>query len=264
MFRTPSTMLANIVYALAFVIGTSGLSVGVYLLTQRLTQPNSRDQHRDMASAMVSRIGALHGLILALVFAQELAAYQRLEAQTAVEASAVADIYNDAERYGDIAAMPLQRDMLTYLETVLDSEWAALGAGHGLSPVAWTAWDNAYNRVLDLVPTGARQTSLRDHMLDRLHAISASRDVRASEAGTSFANFFWFAALSGVLLIAVGHYIYPARRQSLIMLGLFSAYTGLILFLIFGLSNPFRAPAELDPFAMRNLAATLHLDLAAP
>lgn len=251
----------DFVFACIFIVGTSAISVGAYLLTQRLTQANGREQHRDMASAMVSRIGALHGLILALVFAQELAAYQRLEAQVAVEASAVADIYNDAARYQDPLATAIRRQMLVYLESVLEDEWAGLGEGQGLSGTAWSAWDVGYRQVLDLVPVNPRQDSLRDHVLGRLHDISASRDVRAAEAGTSVANFFWFAALSGVILIAVGHYIYPARRQSLIMLTMFSAYTGLILFLIFGLSNPFREPAALSPVALLDLAEALDLEL---
>lgn len=253
-------MLANILWAALFITGTSAVSVAAYLIAQKFT-PVGRDQHRDMATAMVSRIGALHGLILALVFAQELAAYQRLEAQVAVEASAVADVYNDAARYQDPNAIAIRRQMLTYLETVLDDEWASLGKGQGLSPTAWSAWDVAYQQVLDLDPTNARQQDLRQHMLSRLHDISSSRDVRAAEAGTSIANFFWFAALSGVVLIAVGHYIYPARRQSVTLLVLFSAYTGLILFLIYGLANPFSEPTSLQPVALDNLATALNLEL---
>lgn len=253
-------MLTTIAYAIAFIAGTAAVSAGAYLLAQKFT-PVGRDQHRDMATAMVARIGALHGLILALVFAQEMSAYQRVEAQISVEASAVADIYNDAARYQDPSAINIRRQMITYLETVLEDEWASLGEGQGLSPTAWAAWSVAYGEVLDLEPTNLRQEDLRSHMLARLHDISASRDFRAAEAGTSIANFFWFAALSGVVLIAVGHYIYPARRQSMTLLVLFSGYTGLILFLIYGLANPFSEPTALQPVALTNLAEALHLDM---
>lgn len=94
-------------------------------------------------------------------------------------------------------------------------------------------------------------------MLVGLHAISQSRNIREAEAVTSLVGFFWLAAISGVILIAAGHYIYAPERQNLILLSLFSAYTGAILFLIFGFSNPYAPPAELSPAPLIRLQAAL-------
>ncbi len=166
-------------------------------------------------------------------------------------------MFNDAGRYDAALLQQVQQDMRQYLRVVIDTEWQQLGAGHGLSDAAWAAWATAYDRVLDLVPQTPRQVSLRDHMLASLHAISASRDMRQNEAITSVAHFFWIAALSGVVLIAFGHYIYTPERHNLVLLGLFSAYTGAILFLIFGFSNPYAPPAALSPAPLQALAAKL-------
>lgn len=103
---------------------------------------------------------------------------------------------------------------------------------------AWVTWSTACDRVLDLVPQTPRQASLRDHMLASLRGISASRDMRQAEAITSVAHFLWIAALSGVVLIAFGALHLCAGAAQPVLLGLFSAYTGAILFLIFGFSNP--------------------------
>lgn len=111
-----------------------------------------------------------------------LSAYQRIEAQAAVEASAISDLYNDAARYDRAALAPLRQEVRTYLETVLSDEWAKLGAGHGLSDAAWSFWDRVYETVLNLEPDNRRQESLRANMLDRIHAIAQSREIRASEA----------------------------------------------------------------------------------
>ena len=249
-------LLIDLGYGLAFVAGTIAISIGTYLIARRISgEPSER--HKEMAGAMVARIGALHVLIIALVFAQEMAAYQRLEAQTASEASAIADVYNDAKRYDAVALKPLQAARSDYLRIVLDTEWAKLGRGEGLEATAWSSWDLAYNTVLDLAPQKPRQISLREHMLASLHSISASRDMRESEASTSVAGFFWLAALSGVILIAIGYYIYPPERQNLVLLALFSAYTGAILFLIFGFSNTYSPPIGLPPAPPQTLAANI-------
>lgn len=44
------------------------------------------------------------------------------------------------------------------------------------------------------------------------------------------------------------------------MLTLFSAYAGLMLFLISGLSDPFREPAALSPAALLDLAQILDVE----
>lgn len=250
-------IVTDTAFGLVFVICTVTLSLGSYMLARWFAGRGPYERHKEMAGAMVTRIAALHGLIIALVFAQEMTAYQRLEMQTAAEASAIADVYNDAARYDATLLAPLQQDMRQYLKVVIDTEWDQLGDGNGLSDAAWATWSTAYERVLDLVPLTPRQVSLRDHMLTSLHAISASRDMRQSEAITSVAHFFWIAALSGVVLIAFGHYIYTPERHNLMLLGLFSAYTGAILFLIFGFSNPYSPPAELHPAPLQTLAAKL-------
>jgi hypothetical protein len=250
-------ILSDIVFGVLFIIFTVTLSLGSYVLARWVAGRGPYDRHKEMAGAMVSRIAALHGLILALVFAQEMSAYQRLEAQTAAEASAIADVFNDAARYDPTLLTGLQQDMREYLRVVIDTEWDQLGSGNGLSDAAWATWSTAYERVLDLTPQTPRQVSLRDHLLASLHAISSSRDMRAAEASTSVAHFFWIAALSGVVLIAIGHYIYPPERHNLLLLVMFSAYTGAILFLIFGFSNPYSPPASLQPAPLQSLAGKL-------
>jgi len=142
----------------------------------------------------------LHGLILALVFAQEMFSYQQLRLQTA---SAIADIYFDAGRYGDAEKVPIQKELNEYIRVVVDKEWQEPDR---LAPEAWAQWDDAYRAVLDLVPANPRQQSLRSHMLDRIYLISDSRTKRESTVADSMNAIFWFAALSGVIFIALAYY----------------------------------------------------------
>ena len=238
--------MRDLASGLVFIFATVALSLVAYLAASRFFAVVRDEPHKEMAGAMVTRISALHALILALVFAQEMAAYQRLEVQVAAEGSAIADVYNDAARY-DPEPRPGPRCDGEILRIVVEREWHNLGEGKGLDDEAWAEWNRAYEMVLDLQAQTPRQTSLREHMLAALHSISTARDVRRNEAETSIADFFWLAALSGVVLIAVGYYVYPPERQTMTLMALFSAYTGVILFLIFGFSNPYSPPAALSP-----------------
>lgn len=243
----------DIGYAALFIFGTIALSLSTYLGARWCTRRSPPQRHPEMANAMVLRIGALHGLILALVFAQEMAQYQRLELQTATEASAVADVYNDAARYDPVALAPLQATMAEYTRLVVFEEWDNLGRDDGLNPEAWDAWNKAYSTVLDLVPANGRQQTLRDHMITQLHGIATARNLRDTDGSRALMGLFWFAALSGVVLLAVGFYSHEPNRPNLILMSLFSAYTGVILFMIFGFSDPYAAPASIAPTALERL-----------
>lgn len=247
----------DIVLLIAFIGGTTGLSLVVYFLARLAARSSEHDRHRDVATSMVVRIGALQGLILALVFAQEMGAYQRLEAVISTEASAVADVFNDAERYGDDKAALIQQSLVEYLEVVTGEEWQRLGRTGDLSPIAWEKWDQAYRIVLELEPRTAGQTALHDHMISQMHAVGTARDQRARDGGSTILPFFWLAALSGVVLISGGYYVYPAERQNIVLMGLFNAYTGIILYMIYAFSNPFLPPAALQPEPLARLLRAL-------
>ncbi|HEY4199181.1 MAG TPA: hypothetical protein VGM83_01345 [Devosiaceae bacterium] len=241
--------LDDILFGLAFILGTIVLSLLIYAAARRIAGNDVPPRHREMAGTMVVRIGALHALILALVFAQEMVDYQKLRSETATEVNAIADVYNDAARYGAVVQVPIQQALSRYVGIVVEKEWHSLGTTGELAQEAWNAWEEAYDLVLDIIPTSLRETSLRDHMLADIHAISESRSLREGDRADSLAGMFWFAAIAGVILIAIGHYVYPPERHVLVLLSLFSAYTGIILFLIYGFSNPYRPPAGLPPGA---------------
>ena len=84
-------------------------------------------------------------------------------------------------------------------------------------------------------------------MLDRIYLVSDSRTKRESTVADSMSAIFWFAALSGVFFIALAYYSYPPRRRNILLISMFGAYTGIILFLIYAFSNPYIQPAELGP-----------------
>ena len=230
----------------AIILATIAAVLAMHAGTRRVMGADPDQRTTDLAGSVLFRISALHGLVLALVFASEVVEYSQLSFESAAEVNAISDAYYDADRYGD-EAQPVRDALHSYLRIVPTAEWASLGTGGGLSPDAWAHWDAAYNAALNLEPTSARQTTLRANMLEKIHAIAENRDLREHHAKTSLGSLFWAAALVGVLLLSVGYYPFPPKRDNLILLSVFAAYTGFILFTIYAMSNPYSAPAVLEP-----------------
>ncbi|MEI2299927.1 bestrophin-like domain [Ensifer sp. MJa1] len=240
-------MIVEILLGALFIFGTVALTLAAYFLMRLIMGSEAEGHEKELASSIIFRVAALHGLILALVFAQEMVEYQQLKYTMAIEAGAIADIYFDAGRYGETYKAPIEQAISAYAAEVIDGEWQSLGDKGRLSQQAWVYWDAAYQHVLNLVPVNKRQESLRSQMLERLHDISQSRTKRESNVADSIDSIFWFAALAGVIFIALAYYSFPPMPRNLLLLCLFGAYTGIILFLIYAFSNPYQPPAALAP-----------------
>jgi hypothetical protein len=253
--------LIDIVAALGWMVGAAAFVLVVHALARQLigSEPAGPDGHdqslaaRDIAQAAGFRIAALYGVLLALVYAQELADYQGVRDGLAREAVAIADVWHDAGRYGAPLAAVVQPAMARYVTFVVEREWYFLGEERRLSQKAWEAREIAYRAVLDAEPGTAAQVSLRERMIVRLRDIAEDRHIRGEMAARGFGAIFWAPAIIGLGLVAIPFHVFPPTRQARVMLVAFGGFAGLILFFIQGFSNPFRGPIALSPAPFERL-----------
>jgi hypothetical protein len=252
------------VLALAWMAGAVLLVLFVHAMTRRLLPPPAdavvgADGHdyppatRDAATAIGLRLATLYGVLLALVYAQQLGGYQAVRDGVAREAGALGDLYHDAARYGGPAVPVIQGAVREYAVFVIDREWALLGTERRLSQRAWGARERAYQAVLDLDPTTPRERALRERMLRRISDIADYRRMRQELAAGGFGGVFWVPALLGLVLVASSFFVFPPRRELRWMLGGFGAFAGLILFFIQAFASPFDAPLRESPGALERL-----------
>ena len=239
----------------AAFVGTAILVVfACYFAARRMLHPGEEgDRTYDMASTVAVRIAALHGLILALVYAQELGDYKDIQSVLAQESIAVSDVFNDIRRYGGPEVAPVQAGLADYLRIVVGEEWDLLGRREGLSPKAWTEWEAVYGRILDLDPTTPRETFLAGRLRERTAAIAGFRQSREVTAAGGFGGVFWAPALIGLALLAVPFYSFRPTRTHLLLMATFGAYSGVILLFIYAFANPFEPPGKLEPLPFQRL-----------
>lgn len=238
----------SLVIGIGFGLAAVAFVLGIYFAARRILSAGE-DGHRtyDAASSVAFRIAALYGLILALVYAQELDDYKGIRTNLAEEAVAVADIYNDMARYGGPLVAEVQTGLARYLAVVVDGEWHRLGRRAGLEPEAWKQWDAVYVRLLDLTPSTDRERYLADRMRDRAAAIARFRQMRETTAGSAFSGMFWGPATMGLALLAIPFYVFPPTPSNLTLLSIFGLYSGVVLFFIYMFANPFEPPGKLPP-----------------
>lgn len=251
-----SDLFLSIAICLAFVGAAIAIVLGSYMVARKvLGGEHEIEPANDAAGEVGGRIALLYGLILALVYAQELSDYKDIRAGLSEEGVAIADVFNDIRRYGGAETVPVQRELLKYATTVAGEEWDRLGRGEGLSPGGWTQWENVYERVLNLKPKTDRERYLANRMRDRITSVARLRQTRAAGIGVKFSDVFWPPALIGLILLAIPLYVYRPSRSHIVLLSVFGAYSGVILFFIYAFSDPFEKPARIEPLIFRQLQA---------
>jgi Protein of unknown function (DUF4239) len=249
-----SDFIASALIGIVFVSIAVLIVLGSYFAARKLL--GSADRARNVVGSGVFvavRIATFHGLILALVYAQELDDFKGVRNTLTQETVAVSDVYNDARRYGGPDVAPIRTELAQYVASVVREEWPMLGAGKGLSEKAWSQWEDVYQRSLALTPTTDRDKFLAARMRDRIGAIAGFRQTRESAVTARFSEMFWAPALIGLALVSVAFYVYKPRRTHLILLSIFGVYSGVILFFIYAFANPFSVPGKLEPAPFQEL-----------
>lgn len=253
----------DLILMLLWISGGVGLAFGTYWLVRRLLPPrNGSDGHsypaavREMVSTTGVRIAALFGILLALVYAQELRRFQDVRDGLHQEAAAISQVYFDAGRVDDPAGQVIRVALADYVKLLVAVEWPELGKDHRLSNQTWKAFDVAQDAAMSLQPNNLREVAVRQAMIDRLIIVADLRSLREHQAAESAPLLFAIPAIVGLLLVTAPFFIYPRGREVWVMLGAYGAFAGMILFFIHGFASPFNAPLKLKPTAFERLLAT--------
>lgn len=230
------------------------LALVPYALARRYFLARGEVLSNELAGSVLVRISALHALILALVFAQELVNLRDISTAASREAVMVGDIYFDLGRYGQPEiTTPIREDIALYAHIVLTEEWPQMAETRRLSGKAWQAWESAYGGILGLEPADPRQEVLRDIMVADIREISGLRRARENAGLTGVHGLFLAAAVLGVVMTAVTLYPHPPSRQTHFLISVFAAYTGLIIFFVLAFAHPYHAPGKVTPVGFEQI-----------
>lgn len=239
--------LNPMIAALVFIAAVVCASLACYGLARRAFISRADEDSRELSGSVLFRVAALHGLVLALVFAQELSSIRDVNVTSAHEAAMLGDIYYDLERFDAEETEDIRASLAQYAILVVEEEWASLARDGRLSDPAWDAWELAYETILELVPGTPRQERLLEIMVSDIRELSELREARENAAQIGASQLFLIAAISGVMLISGGYFTYAPTALNLILLSGFAAYTGLIVFFVIAYANPYHAPGNATP-----------------
>jgi hypothetical protein len=230
------------ILAIAGAVAFSLLPFGVvrWLCATRATAKTSQ-----VAETVAVRIGALHALILALIFAEAQSTHAELRQEVSKEITTLEHLVLHLNQWDGSEKDELHSQLRAYVQAILQNEWRVAAPVSG-SPEAKRAYDALDLALLDLKADTPRQQSLRARMIIDMDTLQDHRKIRLSLFHRGLPGLFWLVALTGFAITVGLFFTVPATPLHMAMLSVYGAYTGLVLYFILALSHPYVGPAAID------------------
>ena len=218
------------------------------------------DEDSELLSGkIITRLGALHALILALMFAQEMADYRDVSRVVSKEASAINNVFHSLREYDKEnrkSTVVISDMVVKYVKTAMRADRAALAESR-ISRQTWINYYSIDRQIRNLQPKNSDQEDLRAKMLTDWGTVSEFHARLRTIAEYEAPGFFWVVILIGFLLVVVPFYVYSPSIANLAMLSTYSAFNGLVMYVIFAIANPFTGALAIDSNIFESLLATM-------
>ena len=242
---TAMLQLPTLLGIILIVLGTIALGVVPFIAVRRLLVRELPSDSSGVADAVAVRVGAVHGLILALVFAEAQATHADLRQEVSREITSLEHVAANLGRWDRPDGAALRKQLADYITVVLEKEWAVPMSPHG-SPDARRASNALALGLLELGAETPREQTLRTQMIQDMTALQDHRKNRLSLTHRSLPPLFWWVALAGFAITVALFFVFPAQPLHVSLLAVYGAYTGLVLYFTLALSHPYIGPAAID------------------
>ena len=241
--------------AISFALGAILLAFMLYGGLRLVLGSHIAQDTAPLSTSVITRLGALHSLILALMFAQEMQNYLRVGASLTKEAAAVGNVYyklqyfekDDPETIAEI-----RMKIAKYLEAFLDTEQASL-ATTSSSRYAWEWYTEIERDFLELPSETTHHKDMRAEIRKNWDVISAYRRTYQEASARKIPGFFWALAILGFAFITIPFHAFQPKPSNLTVMTVFAAYNGIVIFFIYAMNNPFTGAAPIEPVALEQL-----------
>ncbi|WP_414471429.1 hypothetical protein [Microvirga sp. M2] len=200
---------------------------------------------REVTETVAVRIGTIHGLILALVFADAQSTHTNLQQEVSKEIATIEHVALQLDQWDGPEKIELRSRLAAYVEAVLQHEWRADARPQG-SKEAGRAYSDLDVSILNLKADTLQEQSLRNRMIMNMDNLQDHRKARLALLHRGLPGLFWWMAMVGFGIIAAFFLVFPASPTHIAILSVYGAYTGLALYFILALSHPYAGPATID------------------
>ncbi len=215
----------------------------LFVTAHLLLRGKRPDQTRTFAQQMALRIGAMHALVVALVFSSLTGELIKLHNISDSEAISAANIYFKLEGNSSEEAARIRSLVPLYLKAVIEQDWEVLSeTPHDLP--SWHYFNEMEEINLDWKTSTKADEMLKGFVFDNLNSMSENRMKRIIEwQAPNLPHIFWVIAIAGFFLTLVPYLSVELNKLRFILICSYALMIGIMFYGIAVLDRPFLSRA---------------------
>ena len=223
---------------IAMLVSVAFTSI-LFLLIQYFFKNKKKAEIETFAQQMAYRIGALHALILSIVFSMLISEYMTLQKNLAAEAAAIGNIYEAALSLKPENATKIRDQLLIYLSEVIEKEWEPAHEGAVNVPTGIIIFD-IYKQLKNWSPSSPYEEKIQHYVMESLLKVGKLRIQRLFDRHHDRVPIiFWVIAVAGYILTLIPYLTVELNRFRFLLINCYAVIIGVIFYGTILLSNPF-------------------------
>jgi len=224
------------------------------LLVRKFVRQDFLRQHHDISGPVLSVLGTVYGVFLALVASNTWGYYEQTSANIVREARDIQTLYANATAFPEPFRSEIRQLWAEYRDVIVTKEWPDLARGEGnprIEPVLRRISD-AYAGHQIATPT---EGTFFGESVKGLAEIKNLRATRFEDAVSSLPDIVWLVLVAGAFILVTFCYLFGARSYPIhtVMTLMLTAMIALICYTTLILDFPFVGPAAISPNAFTAL-----------
>lgn len=230
------------IFVTVIVMCVAGLAS--YRLTRVLVESSERIPGRAVNN-LFRVVGVLFSLMISLAFNSVVTEHNGVEQSVRLETAAIADTLDALDAYGHPTAEAAKETALEYTRLVVEDDWPALAVGE-LGDDAGAALSQLAEQAQTLEAADVIQEERRTRILTDIDAMSDARRARLNVALADPPVYFYVLFVGFLVTMALfGNY--APRRTLIVLLCVYSAFIGLLVYIMVATIVPFDGPLKVAP-----------------
>lgn len=240
-----SLLLAFLIIGAA--VGFSALGV---LIGRRLIRGRVDEFHNEVMISIFASAKVVYAVLLGFLVIVVWENYDNARDNVSLEAASLVPLYRLTYGMQPAHGAETRKHIRDYIDAVIADEWAIMRRQAGASLPARRAIGAMDRQFANLDPaTKILDAEVNAEFLRDKSTVVSYRNQRLLQATSSVPWVMWLGAIGGaVITMVMGFMIYmKGLGPHLIMASLDGALIGLLLYIMFVFSHPFRGPLALGP-----------------
>jgi len=238
---------------------TTVVGLAVYFVSYKLISKYQRGELKDPTSNLFRVVGLLVSLMLSLAFSDVFTELRAIRNAINREAIAISDTFTNLKLFDTERTKEIRSILVEYAKAEIEDDWPAL-ANDKLGQRTGALRNQLREALMNLEPATPAQEKLSSMIVTDIDALSDHRFIRL-DAALAKPSVYIYVTIFGFWITMACFGVHQPQVPLVVLVCLYTAFVGLVLFLIIKLGDPFQGDIGVSPTAFEHLVETLQSEI---